>query len=256
MLLADKNVSWESRLLDLRSGAAQAPDYVRLNPNQVVPTLVHGDDVVIESTIILEYIEDRWPEPAARPADPYQAARARLWMRRLDDSIHAATATVSVCIALRHQFLKRGSEDIQRWLENMIDPARRVRSKAAIERGMDADQFVDAVLRLRELYDAFEQALAMNAWLASDSYSLADIAFSPYLLRFDQLGFGDLIAGRPHVAAWQERLFARPGFQSGVIDWLNAGAVALFEREAPEARQRIADILNRNSPMRGAGTTQ
>lgn len=261
MLFADKKVTWESRLLDLRAGDAQAPDYVRLNPNQLVPTLVCGSDVVIESNIILEYVEDRWPEPGARPSArppaPYDAARMRLWMRRLDDVIHPATATVSVCIALRHQFLKRRPEEVQQWLDNMVDPARRARSKASIELGMDAEQFNEAVQHLRKLLDEFEQALAGSAWLAGDSYSLADIAYSPYMLRFDQLGFGELVAQRPHVADWQKRLFARPGFQAGVVDWLNPAAVALFEREAPEARRRVAEILNRNSsPRHGAGTTQ
>ncbi len=257
MLLADKQVAWESMLLDLRAGDAQKPDYVRLNPNQMVPTLVCGDDVVIESNIILEYIEDRWPEPAARPADPNRRARMRLWMRRLDDTIHAATVVVSVCIAIRHQILKRSPDDVQRWLDNMADPARRARSRAAIEQGMDASHFAEAVHRLRDLYDALERTLAADPWLAGDSYSLADIAYSPYMLRFEQLGFGDLAAERPAVADWQARLFARPGFRAGVVDWLNPAAVALFAQEAPAARVRIADILDRSaSPANGAGTSQ
>ncbi len=256
MLFADKNIPWESKLLDLRAGDAQSETYVRLNPNQVVPTLVCGSDVVVESNIILEYVEDRWPEPAARPTQPLQKARMRLWMRQLDDSIHAAAAVISVCIALRHQFLKRRPDEVQLWLDKMVDPARRARSKAAIERGMDAEQFAEAVLRVRRLYDDFERALADSTWLAGDSYSLADIAYSPYVLRFDQLGFGDLVVERPHVSDWQKRLFARSGFKAGVVDWLNAGAVALFEREAPEARRRVAEILNQNAPKHGAGTTQ
>lgn len=243
MLLADKDVAWESRLLDLRAGDAQTADYVRLNPNQVVPTLVVGSEVVIESNVILEYIEDRWPQRPARPADPFAAARMRLWMKRLDDSVHAATAVVSVGIAFRHQFLKRGPDEIRRWLDNMVDPARRVRSRAAIEQGMDAPQFAEAVVLLRDLYDALDRALADHAWLVGESCSLADIAYAPYMLRFDQLGFGALAAARPRVADWQQRLFDRPGFRAGVIDWLNPAAVAVIEREAPEATRRIAGIL-------------
>ena len=254
MLLFDKGVEWEGRLLDLRAGDAQTPDYVRLNPNQVVPTLVVGDEAVIESNVILEYVEDRWPRPAMRPSDPYEAARMRLWMKRLDDRIHAATAVISVCIALRHQFLKRSPEDVKRWLDNMVDPARRARSKAAIEQGMDAPQFAEAMLGFSDLLDDIERTLAGSDWLASDNCSLADIAYAPYVLRLEHLGFGDLLTARPRVAAWRDRLFDRPDFNAGVVDWLNAGAVALFDREREQARIRVAEIVARmSSRAEGAG---
>lgn len=256
ILLADKGLAWTGRLLNLRQGDAQNPDYVRLNANQVVPTLVLGDEIVIESNIILEYVEDRWPQSRTRPSDPYEAARMRLWMRQLDDGVHAATGIVSTCIAFRHQFLKRKPEDLQQWLDNMVDPARRARSKAAIELGMDAEQFATAVLRFDKLLDDFEQALATSTWLAGESYSLADIAYTPYMLRLEHLGFGDLFADRPNVVEWKERLFARPGFLAGVVDWLNPAVVEIFERERPEARRRILDIVHRahSSPKQSAGT--
>mgnify|MGYP000137023811 CR=1 FL=1 len=75
-LLAEKGVAYEGIHLNLRAGDAQKPDYVKLNPNQVVPTLVNGRDVVIESNVILEYIEDTWPQAPLRPGDPMARARA------------------------------------------------------------------------------------------------------------------------------------------------------------------------------------
>jgi hypothetical protein len=89
---------------DLRAGDAQRPEYVKLNPNQVVPTLVHGGAVVIESNVILEYTEDRWQQTPLRPADP-AAARMRLWVRQLDD-VHMATRDLSTWL-LRSQWTKR-----------------------------------------------------------------------------------------------------------------------------------------------------
>jgi len=61
--LAEKGVEYESVLLNLRAGDSQKPEYTRLNPNQVVPTLVHGGVPIIESNVILEYIDDMWPAP-------------------------------------------------------------------------------------------------------------------------------------------------------------------------------------------------
>jgi glutathione S-transferase len=58
--LAEKNLKWDGVHLDLRGGDAQQPEYLKLNPNAVVPTLVHDGRPLIESTVICEYIDDHW----------------------------------------------------------------------------------------------------------------------------------------------------------------------------------------------------
>ena len=253
MLLAEKQIEWDGRLLDLRAGDAQSPDYVKLNPNQVVPTLVCGGDVVIESNVILEYVEDRWPHASARPSEPAAAAQMRLWMRRLDDHIHSATAVVSVCIALRHQFLKRGPDAIATWLDNMVDPARRTRSRAAIEQGMDAPQFAESVRRFVALLDDFNRALDGSDWLVDGTFSLADIACAPYVIRLEHLGFGDLVDAKANVASWRNRLYQHPSFKAGVSGWFDPAAIELFERERPAARQRINEIARETIPPQQGG---
>ncbi len=75
--LVEKGLEWKGYHLDLRAGDAQKPDYVELNPNAVVPTLVHDGRVVSESTVICEYLDDAFPEPPLRPADPFSRARMR-----------------------------------------------------------------------------------------------------------------------------------------------------------------------------------
>ena len=75
-LLAEKNLEWTGHHLDLRAGDTLTPDYLKLNPNGVVPTLIDDGTVIIESTVINEYIDDAHPGPPLRPAD----ARARAEM--------------------------------------------------------------------------------------------------------------------------------------------------------------------------------
>ena len=62
--LAEKGVAWTGHHLDLRAGDQHTPEYLALNPNGVVPTLVDDGDVIIESTIINEYLDEKFPEPA------------------------------------------------------------------------------------------------------------------------------------------------------------------------------------------------
>ena len=74
LTLAEKGIQWQGHHLDLRAGDQQKADYLRLNPKGVVPTLVEDGKVVRESTVIMEYLEDRYPEPPLRPP-PHSACR-------------------------------------------------------------------------------------------------------------------------------------------------------------------------------------
>lgn len=67
LILAEKNVEFESRNIDLRNGEQFSLDYLKLNPNAVVPTLVDGENVIIESSVIMQYLEDLVPEKTLLP---------------------------------------------------------------------------------------------------------------------------------------------------------------------------------------------
>lgn len=243
MAFAEKGVAWQGVHLDLRAGDTQKPDYVALNSNQLVPTLVHDGRAVIELNIICEYIDDAWPEPALRPADAYRRARMRMRMKLLDDWVHGACGTVSLCIAFRHQFLQRAPAEVKAYSDRLIDPARRERLKQALELGMDAPAFAPAVQRLAKLIADIDTALADTRWLASDSFSLADIAYAPYMIRLMQVGFADAVEARPRVAAWANRLFERASYKAGVEAWLNPSALQLFAEQRHAASERVRRIL-------------
>jgi RNA polymerase-associated protein len=76
--LREKNVAFNVELpSDFGTGRTDGP-FVAANPRAEVPALVDGDISIFESTIIMEYIEERWPEPALLPRDPAARARARM----------------------------------------------------------------------------------------------------------------------------------------------------------------------------------
>jgi len=243
MALAEKGVAWDGIHLDLRAGDAQKPDYVALNPNMVVPTLVHGDEVLVESNVICEYIDHAWPDTPIRPSTPVAAARMRLWMKQLDDSVHAATGTVSMCIAFRHQYLKRDPADFQAYLDKIPDPVRRDRVKGGVERGMDAPGFAPAVRRFAKLVADMDRALTDQAWLAGPTFSLADLAYASYMIRLQHLGLDDMVTARPRVADWRDRLFARDSYRDGIERWFNPHYLDLFAQHADAARPRAKEIL-------------
>jgi glutathione S-transferase len=90
MCLYEKGIHFESRLLDLQKFEQHRPEYLALNPNGVVPTLVHNGRSVIESSIIVEYLDDAFPTPPLRPVEPYFRAQVKLWLKFSDDVAYNA----------------------------------------------------------------------------------------------------------------------------------------------------------------------
>jgi ganglioside-induced differentiation-associated protein 1 len=74
--LAAKELAWNGVHLDLRRGDVQELEYLKLNPNAVVPTLVHDGRVITESMAICEYVDDdQWPDHPLKPRDSFFARR-------------------------------------------------------------------------------------------------------------------------------------------------------------------------------------
>ncbi|MCF7980380.1 MAG: glutathione S-transferase N-terminal domain-containing protein, partial [Pseudomonadales bacterium] len=71
LVLSEKKVDWNERSLNLRRGDQFAPEYLKLNPKAVVPTLVHGNQVIRESSVINEYLDEIFPDPPLKPSDPW-----------------------------------------------------------------------------------------------------------------------------------------------------------------------------------------
>ena len=84
--LAEKGLDWVNRHVDLPGSEHVMPAYLALNPNGVVPTLVHDGTPIIESTVICEYLDELYPyEPRLSLSDILSRARMRAWLRYIDE---------------------------------------------------------------------------------------------------------------------------------------------------------------------------
>src|SRR5437588_6694712 len=202
LCLAEKGLAWESRHLVLRAAEHQQDWYRKLNRRAVVPTLIDGDKVIPESNVILEYLDDAFPDPPLAPKDPYGRAKMRLWTKQLDEDIHdASAAIISFGIAFRHQYLEKG-ELGKRMLDAIPNIFKRERRADVIANGPRSRYFVIAVRRMVQLLDEIEEALCGHEWLAGPMYTLADLAFTPYLARLEHLNILEMVGARTSVAGW------------------------------------------------------
>ncbi|MPZ78472.1 MAG: glutathione S-transferase family protein [Deltaproteobacteria bacterium] len=243
LALAEKKLAWHGHHLNLRAGDQQKPEYLKLNPNAVVPTLVDNGSVIIESTVICEYLEDTYPEPRLRPADAAERARMRLWTKQLDEGVHAATSVVSSAIAFRHQKLAQGMEALEAFHKKMPDPVKRERSWENITQGVKSRFFVDAVKRFDHLLGDMETSLSNGPWLAGKEFSLADIGYAPYITRLDHLQMQFLWDDRPRIAGWYDRLRERGSYAQALEKWFNAAYLPLMKEKGAEVQSRVKVIV-------------
>src|SRR5215204_1756692 len=88
IVLAEKGLAWTKHHVNLPEKENLRPEYLKLNPLGVVPTLVHNGRPVIESNIICEYLDEAFPQQHLVPSDPYLAAQVRFWMKHVDGKLH------------------------------------------------------------------------------------------------------------------------------------------------------------------------
>jgi glutathione S-transferase len=99
LALAEKGVSFDSRLMTLR-GDQFDPGYMKLNPNAVVPTIAHDGTVVVESTVIMHYIDEAFPGPTLLPADALARSKVRMMSKLMDEYVHVACMTLTFATGL------------------------------------------------------------------------------------------------------------------------------------------------------------
>ncbi|MDH3239343.1 MAG: glutathione S-transferase family protein [Alphaproteobacteria bacterium] len=235
--LAEKGQAWTSHHLDLRKAEQHRPEYLKLNPNGVVPTLVVDGVPIIESSVIIQYLDELIPAPPLRPGDPLGRANMRLWMKRLDEEIHPLTGVLSSSIAFRFE------EGHEAQIKTMINPAKRARKMESFKLGVEAPLFRKALAGYDKLLGDMEKVIAAEGYLAGGVYSLADISYIGYAVRLHHLGLQGLFEGRPGLQQWYATITARPAVKLAIDDFAPDHSLDLMSTHGAESWPRIRAIL-------------
>jgi glutathione S-transferase len=212
-------LDWQSVIVDIHAGEQLRPEYLRLNANGVVPTLEHDARVIVESTVINEYLQDAFAGSVAlRPADPSARASMRLWTKYLDEGLHQACGilTGAANAAQRAVTIRKSGLSTPEYLARIPDPGRRARLRTVLEHGVEAPEVLAAVNHYRATLAKLAATLERQPWLAGGGYSLADAGFTPYLERLDRLGMAELYECHPAVCEWLQRVRARPSYAMAI----------------------------------------
>lgn len=216
LALYEKGLEFESRLLNLQAFEQHSPEYLAINPNGVVPALVHDGRAIIESTLIIEYIDEVWPDPPLSPPDPYERARMRLWTKWSDEHAYKAVYVPTWDRLSRPVAAQLSDEDLDQRLARVPTDERRARWRATARDGFTEAEFEAAYSEMHLTFSKMEEALgAGGPWLMGAAYTLADIALVPFVERIIDLK-PDMLEGGAYgrVAEWMAHLRERPAFQS------------------------------------------
>jgi glutathione S-transferase len=222
--LAEKQLPWSGHYVDILAGEQFKPEFLKINPKAVVPVLVDGGELIPESTVICEYLEDAFPAHPIYPSSPLERAHVRLWTKVVDEELHPACSAITYIVSHRHTILRNGVGSFEDYLSNGAGEgvATRTRKWHYIQEGLAAPGAADKI----RLYDTYlhkmEESLDGQDWLVANAFSMADIAMAPYVNRLAALAMEAMwTEGRlPRVEAWFERVRRRPAFYPAFIEWM------------------------------------
>jgi len=182
IVLAEKGLQYEKVNIDITKGDQKKPEYQAINPYGKVPALQDNGATVYESSIIMEYLNDKYPNPPLMPADPGQRARARVLMHLGDNAYDSALAAI-----VGEVFFKPKGQ-------------------------ADPDVIAKAKQDLSACLERLERELGNNEYLVG-AFSLADICFANWAPLFGPLQV-EVPGQCAKVSAWLNRLKERPSVKA------------------------------------------
>lgn len=214
LCLAEKGLDWVGHELHFATRDHLQPDYLKLNPNGVVPTLVHDGEPVIESSVICEYLDDVFPAPALTPGDALGKARMRSWICYMNEVPTVAVRVPSfnmVFRPLRYEYMSE--EQFEAHVGDM--PLRKAFYRRMGTRdGFGAAEYQDALDKIRQTCERIDAAIEKDGgpWVLGDLFSIVDITLTPSIQRMADLGYAHLWADLPRMVQWFADIKARPSF--------------------------------------------
>lgn len=240
-----KGLDWEARRVDLFTAAQYDPAYLKLNPKGVVPTLVDDGVPVIESTLICEYLDDKFPKPPLKPDDAVGRAKMRLWSKFVDEGLFEGVTEFSFSAMFREKMKNMPEETRQIRFRNIGDPRRRDRFMSTYEHGVQSPYVLHAIGAYERAFKYMEETLEQGGpWLLGQQVTLADINLMPLVARLSYLGLlGVWTYDRPLVNAWWTRAQKWPSFKTGLSDLISETEFAEMRTHGPKIADDVAKLL-------------
>ena len=203
MTLHEKGVKWTSHHLDLLREENITSEYFAIHPKGLVPTLVHDGTVIIESTDIIHYLDETFPDPPLRPNDHKGRAQISRWLER--------ASTNHMCVKT-YMFGNQIGPSMQNQ-ELLV-----FHEKNSSAKGLPKKSLSKAAKVIHDCFQKLDNILDDRDWIVGETFSLADIAWIPLYVTLNNAGFP--FNDYQNVNRWKKAIQKRPSFSSAVLQWL------------------------------------
>ncbi len=193
VFLAEKDQPYEH---DQVNPFSPPPNWREISPLGRIPALRDGERVINDSSVICQYLERRFPQPALYPDDDYEFTRA-LWIEEFMDG----------------GLIPRAGSQI--FLPLVLQPLL-TQKPASAETEATAIKVWDE--EIAPMLDYLERQLGNNEWFAGGLLSIADISVASPLVNARHAGFAPASARWPKLRGFLERMWNRPSFAPLIAD--------------------------------------
>ena len=213
LCLFEKGVKFTSHFVDLMHWEHLTDEYRKLNPNSVVPTIVHNGTPIIESSVINQYIDEVFNGPVLTPEDPIKRAQMRVWCKVQDDVIHPAIQKPTFNLLVKPILAKKSDEELDNWLNTHPLEKSRKLFRGAARGPVNEEALEEAKNQFKFVFEKMECALEGNDWLCGSQFTLADIAYAPAIDRLEQCNWFELFNNYPNILEWCAKIRERDAFK-------------------------------------------
>ncbi|MBO9581187.1 MAG: glutathione S-transferase family protein [Sphingobium sp.] len=212
--LYEKGLDFKIRFVDPSKFEQHSDWFKKINPRGQVPALDHDGKIVVESTVICEYLEDAFPDQnPLRPADPYMRAQMRVWTKWVDEYFCWCVSTIGWHYGIRPIAQSMTDEAFEEHLKNVPIPEQKVKWRHA-RNGFPQELLDEEFRKVRVSAQRLEDTLSRQDYLLESGFSLADICNFAIANGLDRPGgwFNDFVNEKdtPGLIAWLKRVKERP----------------------------------------------
>ena len=214
--LKEKGLDFKSHYVDVLAFEQHRPEILKLNPTGQVPILVDGGEPMTESSYILEYLEEAYPQTALMPKTSLDRWKVRVWQKYVDDYVGATVSSVAWAALEQQSFKNRDRATLDKAFAKIPMKESRDHWVKAVD-GESEDVLNRSRERNKEAIGKIEDALKTNQWLAGPTYSLADISLFPYINFLPSVA-SDLANknASPRTLDWLSRMKERPAVKAAL----------------------------------------
>ena len=220
--LVEKGLEWESHYVDLHKFEQHSEWFTAINPEGQVPVLDNDGTIITHTTVINEYLEDAFPDaqPSSgplRPLDPVGKARMRYWNKFVDEQVMNFVSMHGWHRLIR-QITRSIEEDRFEELMSHVPLPDQQKKWRTARTGFEQKDLDHALEKIGYALNKIEAHLAENAYLAGQTYGLADINFYAHcgLMVNRMFPQFEVDENYPNIVRWREAISDRPAVQKAL----------------------------------------